>query len=133
VYFVQESCRCLCAFSCAASCDIEFLKTSLKAVSVTKTDTTPGDGPGRVVKVRIYQSSERNGVRICTLAIYRQVRAYFAASVLLQDNVRVMLGKSANTLSYEFKAGSGKLVQAEMNVRSHSSLGSHHYGIQRGL
>jgi hypothetical protein len=33
------------------------LKTSLKAVSVTKTDTTPGDGPGQVVKVRIYQSS----------------------------------------------------------------------------
>jgi hypothetical protein len=92
------------------------LKTSLKAVSVTKTDTTPGDGPGQVVKsadLPVLLNGMEYGYSLW-LYIDKFEERTSPRQVLLQDNVRVMLGKSANTLSYEFKAGSGSWFGAEI-------------------
>ena len=80
------------------------LKTSLKAVSVTKTDVTPGDGPGVVIpsaELPVLLNGMEYGYSLW-LYIDKFEERTSPRQVLAQDNVRVMLGKSANTLRYEF-------------------------------
>jgi len=91
------------------------LKTSLKAVTVTKTDITPGNGPGQVVKSADLPPL-LNGLEFgysLWLYIDRFEEKTSPRQVLSQDNVRVTLGKSANTLQFAFNR-SGEWFGAEI-------------------
>jgi hypothetical protein len=86
---------------------VEFWKTSLKAVSVTKTDTTPGDGLARLSKCDL--PVLLNGMEYGYSGyISTSSRAYSPQQVLLQDKSGVMLERSA--LSHnEFKGAEAGL------------------------
>jgi hypothetical protein len=91
------------------------LSTSLKAVNVTKTGVTPGDGAGHVVKTSDLPAL-LNGMEYgysLWLYIEKFEERTAPRQVLAQDNVRVTLGRSANTLQYEFLRN-GKWVGAEI-------------------